>query len=529
MNTISQTISALRSDQRGNVMMIFGFALIPMVFATGMGIDYARAMKAQTKLNAAADAAALAAVTQPMMLQTNAQACDSARDMFTAQAGEVPQVTLDMDDPEQFWITLEDNEGEVIDCESSDASLASSAAFGRTVRVSYRAQSFNFFGGILGSNSLTISGSSESFAAVAPDIDFYLMVDMSQSMLLPATSSGLTAMINATKSQGGGTGCAFACHQTETRPYSYNGGTKSNANSFTKLADDISSNPIDPRDASVSITGYKYDFRRRIDNYQVARNLNLTLRTDLVKEAVADLTGVAETSAETNGATYRMGLTTFDRQFKKIWPTTGNRTIESSFFVDSDLDKISTYANNLEVEAYYMNNKLTSTVSDTDTHTRFHDAFTGILNTMPDEAGTGEETDEPQAILFLITDGMWDRRLSSGNGTGGSVEGPIWNVKSSGTYVKDTTQSRVQFCNDVKSRNIRIAVLYTQYLPSSASDSWSITNVKTPYLQPTDKLAPALQACASTGLYYKVTTDDDISAALTKLFQKAVATARLTR
>ena len=70
---------------------------------------------------------------------------------------------------------------------------------------------------------------------------------------------------------------------------------------------------------------------------------------------------------------------------------------------------------------------------------------------------------------------------------------------------------------------------HSEYLPSSASDAWSISNVKTPYLTTPEKISPALQACASTGLYYKVTTDDDISAALTTLFQKAVATARLTR
>ena len=42
-------------------------------------------------------------------------------------------------------------------------------------------------------------------------------------------------------------------------------------------------------------------------------------------------------------------------------------------------------------------------------------------------------------------------------------------------------------------------------------------------------IEPALQRCASSGLYYKVTTDGDISAALASLFQKAVQTARLTQ
>lgn len=71
--------------------------------------------------------------------------------------------------------------------------------------------------------------------------------------------------------------------------------------------------------------------------------------------------------------------------------------------------------------------------------------------------------------------------------------------------------------------------MYTKYLPESALDSWSVTNVKTPYLTSPDKISPALLSCASSGLYYEVTTDDDISAALAALFNKAIATARLSQ
>ena len=44
-----------------------------------------------------------------------------------------------------------------------------------------------------------------------------------------------------------------------------------------------------------------------------------------------------------------------------------------------------------------------------------------------------------------------------------------------------------------------------------------------------DRISPALLSCASSGLYYEVTTDEDISAALTALFNKAIATARLSQ
>ena len=42
----------LQSDSSGNVLMIFGFAVIPLTFVAGFGVDYGRAMRLQTQLNA---------------------------------------------------------------------------------------------------------------------------------------------------------------------------------------------------------------------------------------------------------------------------------------------------------------------------------------------------------------------------------------------------------------------------------------------------------------------------------------------
>src|SRR5690606_14571683 len=142
---LNQLLRALRADQRGNVLMIFGFSLVPMVFATGMGIDYARAMTAQTKLNAAADAAALSAVSQAMMNESNKTACDKAEAMFMAQAKDIPGVILTEDSP---LISILDGTGSVLQC--SEASSSSGASQSRTVTVAYTGTSDNIFGGVLG-------------------------------------------------------------------------------------------------------------------------------------------------------------------------------------------------------------------------------------------------------------------------------------------------------------------------------------------------------------------------------------------
>ena len=76
----------------------------------------------------------------------------------------------------------------------------------------------------------------------------------------------------------------------------------------------------------------------------------------------------------------------------------------------------------------------------------------------------------------------------------------------------------------MKNRGIRIAVLYTEYLPLP-TNSWYNTWMS-PW-QP--QIATNMQSCASSGLYFKITTDGDISSAMQALFEQAVATARLTQ
>jgi len=423
--------------------------MLPMVFAAGMGVDYTRAAKLRTKMNALADAAALSAVTTTMMNQDDATAKQTATNMFNTQAALLPGAIYD---PTMLVVTITHPNG----------------PGSRTVTISYSALSQNSFGGILGSPTIAIGGSSTANNMVAPNIDFYMLLDTSPSMLLPATSAGLATMV--TKANG----CAFACHQTNL--------TYSSSNK--ELVCDSSN-------------------KNCIDYYTVAVNNGITLRTDLLHEAVQNLTTLASSMSSSNKAKYRMGLFSFDKTFQQIWPS-----IVSLPNVDSNLSNVSNNVVNAKVLTYYMNNWVTNTNNDGDKGTAFSVAFTGILGAMPLKAGGGTNYngDTPQAVMFLITDGMWDETRP-----GGKPEGPIATAQ----------------CDAIKARGIRIAVLYTQYLPASASDSWSKTNVL-PYLSPTDQLAPVLQQCASPGLYNQVTTDSDISAALAQLFQAAVATARLT-
>ena len=338
----------------------------------------------------------------------------------------------------------------------------------RTVSVTYTANSTNSFPNVLklltGSSQTNwaISGSSTATATTAPNIDFYLLLDNSPSMNIAATSDGINTMVANTSAQGG---CAFACH--ESHPSADNLGNPNGE-----------------------------------DNYTLAANLGVVTRIQNMVAATQALTTTATTVGSANNATYRMAVYTFNYL--------GTNTVQT---LTSSLSSVSTAASNIDVLEVYDNNCLTSACSagagNNDTDTDFNTAMSNINGTMP-LPGTGSSNSTPQEVLFLVTDGVDDKVSASCSQTlsGNRCQQPF-----------DTT-----WCTTVKNRGIRIAMLYTEYLPLP-TNNWYVTWIS-PW-QPT--IATNLQSCASTGLYFAITTDGDITTAMQALFTQAVATARLTQ
>jgi hypothetical protein len=130
-----------------------------------------------------------------------------------------------------------------------------------------------------------------------------------------------------------------------------------------------------------------------------------------------------------------------------------------------------------------------------------------------------------------VTDGAQDKNwaqsgtcpsVPTGMGTDISWSGGSPTVK--GCRQQSVINTGTDWCTQIKSRGIRIAVLYTVYNPLT-SNSWYNTYWSS--IQPT--IGTALATCASPGLFYQVQTGGDISAALSQLFTAAVQSAYLAR
>jgi Flp pilus assembly protein TadG len=424
-------------DRRGNIAVISAFMIVLVLFGLGIAIDYSLAATRQDKVNGIADSAALYAVTPNMLTLNSTTVQTQTQAMMAAQMNALGNVGYSLGN---LNIAITD--------------VATGTTVSRTVVVAYRATSNNIFSGVLGLQNLPISGTSTAKSALAPKIDFYLLLDTSPSMGIAATTSGISTMVAHTSSQGG---CAFACH--ESNP-----------------AADGLGNPGGE------------------DNYALARNLGVTLRIDLVNQAVQNLMSSAVTTQQLNNTTYRAGIYTMDYSVNTLYGLSAN------------LSAAATAASNIQQLQVYQNTWLTASNANNDEDSNLDQALSTLNTAMPNPGGgTNNTGDTPQEVLFIVSDGVVDEPIS-----GNRIVAPINTMAS--------------WCASIKARGTRIAFLYLTYnpLPTNAFYQQNVAWFQS-------SIATDAQNCASPGLYFQVNTGGDISAAMTTLFQKIVATARLTQ
>jgi Flp pilus assembly protein TadG len=234
------------------------------------------------------------------------------------------------------------------------------------------------------------------------------------------------------------------------------------------------------------------------DNYTLAQNLGVVTRMQNLASATQALMSTASATEGSNTSQYQMAIYTF--------ANSGISTIQS---LTSNMTTAQAAAGNINVLQVYDNNWLTRTNQNSDTDTNFESAMSAINTVMPNP-GLGTPASTPQEVLFIVSDGVDDE------------------VSSSCSQSLDGNRCQAPFntalCTTVKNRGIQIAVLYTEYLPLP-TNSWYNSWIA-PFQ---NQISPNMQNCASPGMFFTVTTDGDITAAMQSLFAQAISTARLTK
>src|SRR6202021_1185852 len=194
-------VSRFRRDSSGNVAVIFTIAILPILAAVGCATDYSLATKMKAQLQSAADAPAVASISQKSpgfvaaaLMTGNGSVTAGVTDANNIFNGNMSAISGFSNLVLTSTVT------------KTGVNLASNVQFSATVPV--------VFMKVLGYQTLTVSGYSKASASLPPYLDFYLTLDVSGSMGLPSTPSEAVRMqsINPDNFVQYPTGCTLACH-----------------------------------------------------------------------------------------------------------------------------------------------------------------------------------------------------------------------------------------------------------------------------------------------------------------------------
>jgi Flp pilus assembly protein TadG len=251
------------------------------------------------------------------------------------------------------------------------------------------------------------------------------------------------------------------------------------------------------------------------DYYGLAKKLGVTTRIDVVRQATQQLMDTASTTQVVSNQ-FRMAIYTFGASAQNK----GLTTIQS---LTSNLGMAKGAANGIDLMTVPYQNY----ASDTDTD---FGVFNGLNSAIPNP-GDGSTSGSPLKYVFFVSDGVADRALGLPLCSQPITAGQ--DPQTGTLYTRCQEPLQTSYCDTLKKRGIKIAVLYTTYLALPTNGwymSWIDPFNAGPYAPSVNsQIAKNMQACSSPGLYFEVSPTQGISTAMNALFQTAVQQARLTK
>jgi Flp pilus assembly protein TadG len=464
-------MSALRSvlrlvrDHRAATAVAFALTITPIIGFVALAFDVGSAVWARSQLDMAADAAALTAATTgandfAANPNTSLQPAQQAGiNRFNAQAGAMPGVKL--------------------------TSLSVSVSpTGGTINavVSYTATYTTRFAGLFGFPTLPASGSAAVARTNSPYFAINILMDMSSSMAIPATETGMEQLGSLVGELQTGTAPNFLPAQQQEQLYT--GWAQSQNCAF-----------------GCHFAANNQDF------YGLARDNQISLRIDILIQAVQNV--ISTIASSPVAAQFTFGLYGFNWTFNTIFSPSSNLTAA-------------------EAAAQAIAVPVTTNGGQADTNIPL--ALQTLSATTP-PSGNGSTASAPRRFLFIVTDGVADYCSQGYTSSYGCVGGNTVGTTNSSPRV--ITPLNPSLCAALKAEGVTIMTLYIQYFPLIApydapnGNAFYISNVQ-PFQS---SLAPNLQACASSPSYAFVASDAaSIGAALQAMVQAAMSTpARFTQ
>jgi Flp pilus assembly protein TadG len=501
------------TNRNANVAVIFAIACVPILTGVGCAVDYALATRMKSKLQSAADAAAVGAISQ-----------GSPAYVAAGQMGSTGSVGPGNTDASNIFNANIDSLTGYSNLVVTPNVMKTNSKI--TATVSFTADVPTTFLGLIGFRNLSISGISKASGSLPMYLDFYLLLDVSGSMGLPSTTAEAARMqsVNPDNYRQYPTGCTLACHFSPRNSACTDSGTQGYPTNNYCLGYAIS---------RVSQSGYQ-NLLSTNHNYPKGVQLPSSMVSGLPNSLYNSLSPVANCPTSGTDACIQLRLDAVGYAVNQLFTTANNseklpqqfriglypfiRYLDSSYFpLTSSISGSSTNSSTINYAAANL-----ATLLDTNTDSNLGSGGTHIdtalssMSTTIVSVGNGSSSNSTLPYMFLVTDGAQDPQVKG-------VPNGSWSGSNHATTINAST-----VCNPIKNRGIVISILYIPYQPinpvnaSFAGDEDDAANNNIA------NIPPSLQACASPGFFYTANTPQDISNALNEMFNHALITAHIT-
>ncbi len=199
----------LAHNRRGSIAMIAALCSPLLAAAAGFAVDFTYASYIKQRLAEAADAAVLTAISQSAATSVGGYSQTAKLETYGQNVFQGNIANL----PVSVTPTL---------------TVASNSTGGVVATLSYTVNVPTFFGGIVGIPFIPVNDTVSATANPTVYINYYIIIDVSQSMGIGSTAADMQTLYNRTmaanNSTDGEPGCVFGCHvplagQTQSTEY----------------------------------------------------------------------------------------------------------------------------------------------------------------------------------------------------------------------------------------------------------------------------------------------------------------------
>jgi len=452
---------------RGAVLVVTAVCAPVLIMIVGFACDYGYASYLNQRLARALDSGTLGSVSQTAA--TTAGGYDQTQSLqdigmnvFNANMLDLPLTNV-----------------------KASISVVSDGSGGVIATGTYNYNAPTIFSSFIGINSIPISGSTKTAAKPLVYINYYILVDNSQSMGIGATQTDMAALYSRVLAQNNASstdgGCVFGCH--------------------------IPGRMVNSSNKNVYQT-YTNEFLAHDPQWGTPIKLRIDSAVDAVSSIVASAAQIAGINKNVSFGLYTL----------EVDPNTGNQVQMILNPPSTDYAKIQSAAKNIDLG----NTIAYQNTGDTEFHGEFNDFLSAIAKPIspsttptPLTQGSGASATSPLNYIFLVTDGLTD------------IVGNCNKFKVCGSAINPND------CSVLKA-NATLGVIYTTYLPiyknntpPALEDRYATIVGETTRAQ----LAPALQSCAtSSDWYFEAQDGPSLVSSMQTLFQRSQPiTARMTQ